>query len=64
MPGTVRVLLVGIVLGLCAAVYVYSPSTAASGSFHNAVANSPAAGTIFLYPERIQLEAVYFFNAE
>ncbi len=64
MPGTVRVLLVGIVLGLCAAVYVYSPSTAASGSFHNAVANSPAAGTIFLYPERIQLEAGYFFNAE
>ncbi len=33
-------------------------------SFHNAVARAPAAGTIFLYPERIPLQDGGFFNAE
>ncbi len=33
-------------------------------SFHNAVAPAPAAGTIFLYPERIPLQDGGFFNAE
>jgi len=33
-------------------------------SFHTAVAKNPEPGTIFLYPERIQLKAGGFFNAE
>ena len=33
-------------------------------SFHTAVAKSPEPGTIFLYPERIQMKDGGFFNAE
>jgi len=43
--------------------FLFTNSTHAQ-SFHTAVAKSPEPGTIFLYPERIQLKEGGFFNAE
>lgn len=47
----------------CGSLFVQTPS-AGPDSFHKAVAKSPAAGTIFLYPERITLKEGGFFAAE
>ena len=60
MPRTVRVLLVGIVLGVCAAVYVYSPSTAASVSQRRG--EQPCRGHDLLVPGAYSIGSWIFFH--
>jgi pimeloyl-ACP methyl ester carboxylesterase len=59
-----RMLIITAVLIFACGSLLVQTKSAESDSFHKAVAESPAPGTIFLYPERIRLKDGGFFAAE
>ena len=59
-----RMLIIATVLIFACGSLLVQTDSGEADSFHKAVAESPAPGTIFFYPERIQLKDGGFFAAE
>ena len=61
---TLLLILISLLAPDCTPTGESNENTDSSTSFHTAPAKAPEAGSLFLYPERIPLEAGGFFAAE